>query len=181
MPAPEKKEESKGGFLSGLKNWFTGGPAGAQKSPWRWPAIIGGVTALAISAPVGLGVAAGLWSVSKSTNSGLSLGKSVGLQAIGAGTGAACTAVGAAIGSAIFPVVGTLFGAVVGAALGVVAAKLAVAKAKQTKFFTPAQSSAGSPSTHAGKPSAHSMSHVSPDHTPAKTSASSRDGQGRNS
>jgi len=143
-----------GGFFSKLKNMFFGDNETGKKGGWGLPAVVGVVTGLVLGAPVGLGAFVGLRSVSNET--GLTKGKNAGLKAVGATTGAVCTGVCALIGTAIFPIVGTLIGAAIGALISGPVSKLAVKKAKQTKFFK----SKGHMETHTVPPHTQSTSRV---------------------
>jgi|GEM_PF-3306549 len=155
----DKKEEKAvgGGFFSMLKGFFSRFrnylPAGGS---WKMPAILGLIAGVAISGPIGLGVAGGMYAASKlvgkSSGQGngqgdagtsntkpltmMEKGKNAALMATGAAISATCTGVGAAIGTAIFPVVGTLIGAVIGLVGGMIASKVITTKVKN-KYMSP--------------------------------------------
>ena len=115
----EKKLSFKN-ILSNTKEWFSGMGKG-----WKIPAAVGVVAGIAISGPVGLGVAGGMWASSKVKGAGgaTDQAKNAALMAVGAGTCAVSTSIGATIGSFFFPIVGTLIGAAVGAVFGMMVSR----------------------------------------------------------
>lgn len=114
-------------ILSNTKEWFSGMGKG-----WQIPAVVGVITAVAISGPVGLGVAGGMWASSRvAGDSAVNKVKNAALMGLGAATCAASTLVGAAIGSFVFPVVGTLIGAGVGMFGGMVASRRVTKRVKE--------------------------------------------------
>jgi uncharacterized protein YneF (UPF0154 family) len=122
--------EQKVGFRSMLvnvKGWFSGMGKG-----WKIPAAVGVVAAVAISGPIGLGIAGGMWASSRVRGDEITdKAKNAALMGVGAGTCATSTAIGATIGSFIFPLIGTLIGAGFGMLGGMVAARKVTQKVKE--------------------------------------------------
>lgn len=171
----EEQEEQRGSMLDKVKSWFSGMGSGG----WKVPAACGVIAAIAISGPIGLGVAGGIWAASKIKDAiGIKdRAKNAALMGVGAATCATSTAVGAAIGSAMFPVVGTLVGATVGFVGGLVASKgvTATVRDKHMNKSPVSESPGQSPSNPPMKTKKEPMraKNITPSQSPTKARTSS--------